>query len=57
MKDGDFTQSIDKGETSIYEMELIMDGINIVREETVKILDSLKSVSSDVKESSDILKI
>ncbi|NFL54293.1 methyl-accepting chemotaxis protein [Clostridium botulinum] len=56
MKDGDFTQSIDKGETSIYEMELIMDGINIVREETVKILDSLKSVSSDVKESSDILK-
>lgn len=57
MKDGDFTQSIDKGETSIYEMELIMDGINTVREETVKILDSLKSVSSDVKESSDILKI
>ncbi|MDU1320828.1 MAG: methyl-accepting chemotaxis protein [Clostridium botulinum] len=56
MKNGDFTQSIDKGETSIYEMELIMDGINIVREETVKILDSLKSVSSDVKESSDILK-
>lgn len=34
-----------------------MDGINTVREETVKILDSLKSVSSDVKESSDILKI
>ena len=56
MKDGDFTKNIDKSGTSIYEMELIMDGINVVREETVKILDNLKSVSFEVRESSDVLK-
>ncbi len=56
MEDGDFTQNIDKAGTSIYEMELIMDEINVVREEIVKILDNLKRVSFEVKESSDTLK-
>ncbi|EJO5347446.1 methyl-accepting chemotaxis protein [Clostridium botulinum] len=56
MKNGDFTKNIDKDENSIYEMELIMDGINTVRKETVKILENLNSVSHDVKDSSDTLK-
>ncbi|WP_251862505.1 methyl-accepting chemotaxis protein [Clostridium sp. Marseille-Q2269] len=55
MKTGDFTKDIDKNGIVIYEMELIMEGINKVREETVKILQSLNNVSNNVKESSDLL--
>ncbi|EET84291.1 methyl-accepting chemotaxis sensory transducer with Cache sensor [Clostridium carboxidivorans P7] len=56
MQNGDFSEKVSKENNSIYEVEMITDSVNVLRDEMVEMISSIKNVSDNINTSSNDLK-
>ncbi|NMM63005.1 methyl-accepting chemotaxis protein [Clostridium sp. P21] len=56
MQDGDFSCRVIKEKNTIYEVEIITDSVNVLRDEMVDIISNIKNVSGNINTSSNALK-
>lgn len=56
MQNGDFSEKVSKGNNSIYEVEMITDSVNVLRDEMVDMISNIKNVSDNINTSSNDLK-